>query len=66
MIFDTSKDAKKRLRKYDRLTMLLFSTDRSKIIAPWDFSLYQNTPRISLQTSVFYQNFQARFFLATL
>ena len=39
---------------------------RSKIIALWDMSQYQNSPRISLETSVFYQNFQVRFFLAML
>ena len=27
-------------------------------------SQYQNSPRISLETSVFYLNFQVRFFLA--
>ena len=39
---------------------------RSKIIAPWDMSQYQNSPRISLETIVFYLNFQVRFFLAML
>ena len=37
---------------------------RSKIISPWDMSQYQNSPRISLETSVFFLNFQVRFFLA--
>ena len=36
---------------------------RSKIISPWDMSQYQNSPRISLETSVFFLNFQVRFAL---
>ena len=39
---------------------------RSKIIALWDMSQYQNSPRISLETSVFYLNFRVRFFLVML
>ena len=39
---------------------------RSKIIALWDMSQYQNSLRISLETSVFYLNFRVRFFLAML
>ena len=37
---------------------------RSKIIAPWNMCQYQNSPRISLETSVFYLNFRVHFFLA--
>ena len=39
---------------------------RSMIIALWDMSQYQNSPRISLETSVFYLNFRVRFFLVLL
>ena len=45
--------------------IFLSHTFRSKIIAPWDMSQYQNFPRISLETSV-YLHFQVRFFLAML
>ena len=34
---------------------------RSKIIAPWDMSQYQNSPCSSLNTSVFYLHFRVRF-----
>ena len=37
---------------------------RSKIIALWDMSQYQNSPRISLETSVFYLNFRVRLLLS--
>ena len=35
---------------------------RCKIIAPWDMSQYQNSPRISLETSVFYPRFEIEIF----
>ena len=41
-------------------------TLQSKIIAPCDMSPYQNSPRISLKTSVFNLHFQVRFSLAML
>ena len=46
--------------------IFLSHTLRSKITAPWDMSQYQNFTRISLETSVFYLNFQVRFFLVML
>ena len=47
-----------------KVGIFLSHTLQSKIIAPRGMSQYQNSPRISLETSVFYLNFQVRFFLA--
>ena len=46
--------------------IFLGRTLRSKIIAPCDMSPYQNSPRISLKTSVSKLHFQVRFSLAIL
>ena len=47
-------------RKSSRSAFFFFGL-RSKIIAPWDMSQYQNSPRSSLKTSVFYLHFRVRF-----
>ena len=46
--------------------IFLSHSSRSKIIASWDMSQYQNSPCISLKTSVFYLHFRVRFSLAML
>ena len=47
-----------------KVGIFLSHTLQSKIIAPRGMSQYQNSPRISLESSVFYLNFKVRFFLA--
>ena len=46
--------------------IFLSHSSRSKIIASWDMSQYQNSPCISLKTSVFYLHFRVRFSLVML
>ena len=52
--------------KFLPISIFLGHTLRSKITAPWNMSQYQNSLRISLETSVFYPHFQVRFFLVML
>ena len=52
--------------KFLSMSIFLGHTLRSKITTSWNMSQYQNSLRISLETSVFYPHFQVPFFLVVL